>query len=41
MRLEEFAAEHQQIAALCKGKLEPLKPLLDQAVGIARGRRPA
>jgi hypothetical protein len=40
-RVDEFAAELQQLAALCQGKLEPLKPLLEEAVGIARGRRPA
>jgi hypothetical protein len=38
-RLDEYAAEIEQIAALCKGKLEPVKPLLDEAMGIARGRQ--
>lgn len=32
------AAELEQLAPLCAGKLEPLKPLLDEAVKIARGR---
>ena len=35
----EFAAELEQLAELCTGKLAPLKPLLEEAVGIARGRQ--
>ncbi len=35
---QELAAELQQLAALCKGKLEPLKSLLEQALRIVRER---
>jgi hypothetical protein len=37
-RLDEIGAELAQLAALCTGKLAPLKPLLEEAVAIARGR---
>jgi hypothetical protein len=37
-RAQELTTELQQLAALCKGKLEPLKALLDQAVRIVQGR---
>jgi hypothetical protein len=33
--LREFVAELTQLAAMCRGKLEPLKPLLDKAVQLA------
>jgi hypothetical protein len=36
-RAHEFATELQELTALCKGKLEPLKSLLEQAVRITRG----
>ncbi|HYL22363.1 MAG TPA: hypothetical protein VEU74_11425 [Gemmatimonadales bacterium] len=39
-RVEEFAPELEELAALCQGKLEPLKPLFEEAVRIARVRRP-
>ncbi len=35
--LQEFAPELAQLAVMCQGKLEPLKALLDEAAGIARG----
>jgi hypothetical protein len=35
--LGEFVAEVGQLAAMCTGKLAPLKPLLDDAERIARG----
>jgi len=35
--LGEFATELEQLSALCTGKLEPVKPLLDEALRIARG----
>ncbi len=34
----EVAAELQQLAGLCTGKLEQVKPLLDEALRIAQGR---
>ena len=37
--LREFAAELEQLTGLCGGELEPLRPLLEKAVGIARGRQ--
>ena len=37
-RAGEVAADLEQLAALCVGKLERLKPLLEEAVRLARGR---
>jgi hypothetical protein len=37
-RAGEIASDLQQLAALCVGKLEVLKPLLEQAVRLARGQ---
>lgn len=39
-RLGEFASELQQLVGLCTGKLEPVKPFLDEAVRMAQ-RRPS
>jgi hypothetical protein len=39
VRPAELAAELEQLAGMCKGKLEPLKALFDEAVRIARGTR--
>jgi hypothetical protein len=33
--------ELEQLATLCDGTLAPIKPLLDTALGIARGGRAA
>jgi hypothetical protein len=35
-RFGDVAKELEQLAALCKGKLESLKPLMDDAVRLAR-----
>src|SRR5260370_8374554 len=35
---QELTTEFQQLAPLCKGKLEPLKSLLEQAVRIVQVR---
>jgi hypothetical protein len=35
--LGDFAPELEQLATMCTGKLEPLKPVVDQAVKVARG----
>lgn len=37
-RAGEVAADLEQLAGLCVGKLERVKPLLEQAVRLARGR---
>ncbi len=37
-RAHEFVRELQELTALCKGKLEPLKSLLEHAVRIVQGR---
>jgi hypothetical protein len=37
-RAQELAGELQQLAAQCKGKLEPLKSHLEQALRIIQGR---
>ncbi|MGH7675840.1 MAG: hypothetical protein ACREMV_11275 [Gemmatimonadales bacterium] len=36
--LSQFVPELEQLAALCDGTLAPIKPLLEEAVGIARAR---
>lgn len=35
----EFAPELMQLAGLCQGRLEPLRPLLEEAVRTCRGSR--
>jgi hypothetical protein len=37
--LGEFAPDLMQLAGLCQGRLEPLKPLLEEAVKACRGSR--
>jgi hypothetical protein len=39
VRPAELAAELEQLAGMCKGKLEPLKALFDEALRISRGTR--
>jgi DNA-binding IclR family transcriptional regulator len=38
--LGEFAPELRQLVGLCTGKLEPVKPILDEAVRVIQ-RRPS
>jgi hypothetical protein len=37
-RAGEIASDLEQLAGLCVGKLEVVKPLLEEAVRLARGR---
>ena len=39
-RAGEIAADLDQLVGLCVGKLERLKPILGEAVRLARGRPP-